>query len=60
MNGCDKMNNAILSSLLKDYERKRLYAEKDLENRKNKLYSENPRLQEIDDELSKIGISTAK
>ena len=54
------MNSAILSTLLKDYERKRLYAEKDLEIRKNKLYTENPRLQEIDDELSKIGISTAK
>ena len=54
------MNNAILSTLLKDYERKRLFAEKDLETRKNKLYIDNPRLQEIDDELSKIGISTAK
>lgn len=54
------MNNAILSTLLKEYERKRLSAEKDLEIRKNKLYLEHPRLQEIDDELSKIGISTAK
>ena len=54
------MNNSILSALLKDYERKRSNAEKDLEIRKNKLYVENPRLQEIDDELSKIGISTAK
>lgn len=54
------MNNLILSTLLKEYERKRLSAEKDLEVRKNKLYFDNPRLQEIDDELSKIGISTAK
>ncbi len=54
------MNNAILTSLLKDYERKRLYAEKDLEERKKNLYLENPRLQEIDNELSKIGISCAK
>ena len=54
------MSNAVLSSILKDYERKRLSAQKDLEYRKNKLYSENPRLQEIDDELSKTGISTAK
>ena len=54
------MNNLILSTLLKNYERKRLSAEKDLEIRKNKLYLDNPRLQEIDDELSKIGISTAK
>lgn len=54
------MSNAVLSSILKDYERKRLSAQKDLEYRKNKLYYENPRLQEIDDELSKAGISTAK
>ena len=54
------MSNAILSSILKNYERKRLSAQKDLEYRKNKLYSENPRLQEIDDQLSKAGISTAK
>ena len=54
------MNSAILSELLKTYEQKRLTAEKDLEIRKNKLYMDNPRLQEIDDELSKLGISTAK
>ncbi|MBR2588588.1 MAG: ATP-binding protein [Bacilli bacterium] len=54
------MNNIILANLLKEYEKKRLSAEKDLEERKNKLYTENPRLQEIDDELTKIGISTAK
>ncbi|MBR2240650.1 MAG: ATP-binding protein [Clostridia bacterium] len=54
------MNSTILSNLLKDYERKRLFAEKDLEKRKEKLYLDNPRLQEIDDELSKLGISTAK
>ena len=54
------MNTSILSSLLKEYERKRTNAEKDLEIRKNKLYTANHRLQEIDDELSKIGISTAK
>ena len=54
------MNSTILSNLLKNYERKRLFAEKDLEKRKEKLYLDNPRLQEIDDELSKLGISTAK
>lgn len=54
------MNSTILTNLLKDYERKRINAEKDLEYRKNKLYLDNPRLQEIDNELSKIGISTAK
>ncbi len=54
------MNSAILTNILKEYERKRYLAEKDLEERKQKLYEENPRLQEIDNELSKIGISTAK
>ena len=54
------MNNLILSTLLKDYERKRLNAEKDLELRRKNLYKQNPRLQDIDDELSKLGISTAK
>lgn len=54
------VDNSILSSLLKKYEQKRLFAEKDLEVRKNKLYFENPRLQDIDDELTRVGISTAK
>lgn len=54
------MNNSILTNILKEYERKRNFAEKDLENRKQKLYAENPRLEEIDEELSKIGIATAK
>lgn len=54
------VDNSILSNLLKKYDQKRLLAEKDLEARKNKLYNENPRLQDIDDELTKVGISTAK
>ena len=54
------VDSSILSNLLKKYEQKRLFAEKDLEVRKNKLYFENPRLQDIDDELTRVGISTAK
>ena len=54
------MNSAILTNILKDYERKRNFAEKELEERKQKLYEENPRLQEIETELSKLGIATAK
>ena len=54
------MNTTILTDILKKYEQKRLQAEKDFEQRKEKLYLANPRLQEIDDELSKLGISTAK
>ncbi|MCR5146370.1 MAG: ATP-binding protein [Clostridia bacterium] len=54
------VDNSVLSALLKKYEQKRLFAEKDLEVRKNKLYFENPRMQDIDDELTRVGISTAK
>ena len=54
------MNSAILTNILKEYEHKRNTGEKDLEERKRTLYEENPRLQEIDNELSKLGISTAK
>ena len=54
------MNSAILTNILREYEHKRNQAEKDLEERKNNLYNQNPRLQEIDNELSKLGISTAK
>lgn len=54
------MNSAILTNILKDYERKRNQAEKDLDERKQQLYAENSRLQEIDTELSKLGIATAK
>lgn len=54
------MNNTILTNILKEYDRKRLYAEKELEERKEKLYSENPKLEELDNELSKIGIQTAR
>lgn len=54
------MNNAILSDILKKYDKKRLLAEKDLDLRKEKLYTENPRLEEIDLELTKLGISAAK
>lgn len=54
------VDNSILSTLIKKYDQKRLLAEKDLEARKNKLYNDNPRLQDIDDELTRVGISTAK
>jgi DNA replication protein DnaC len=54
------LNSAILTNILKEYEHKRNQAEKDLEERKKELYEKNPRLQEIDNELSKLGISTAK
>ena len=54
------MSNEILDSLLKDYEQKKLNAELDLEKRKEKLYSEVPRLQKIEDDLNNFAIMTAK
>jgi DNA replication protein DnaC len=54
------MANEILDSLLKEYEQKKLKAEIDLEKRKEILYKLIPRLEEIDSELSFLGINTAK
>ena len=54
------MANDILISLLKEYDQKRLKAEHDLEIRKQNLYNLIPRLKEIDNELNKSAIATAK
>ena len=54
------MANEALNSLLKEYEQKKLDAELDLEERKKNLYKLIPRLEQIDAELSTLGISTAK
>lgn len=54
------MANEILSSLLKEYEQKRIMAEMDLERRKEKLYKTVPRLAAIEEELSKYAINIAK
>lgn len=54
------MSNEILNSLLKEYEKKKLDAELDLDKRKYNLYKLIPRLQEIDDELNSYAINTAK
>ena len=54
------MSNEILNSLLKEYSKKKLKAQLDLDNRKKDLYKKIPRLMEIEDELNSIGISTAK
>ena len=54
------MANDVLISLLKEYERKRLNAENELELRKKQLYDLIPRLREIDNELNNMAISTAK
>lgn len=53
-------DSIVLKDLLKDYDLKRSKAIVDADNRKKELYSNLPRLQEIDDELNKYAIDTAK
>jgi len=54
------MDNSYLKNILKEYEQKRLNADRDLALRKQTLYSKNPRLKQIDDELDNYAINTAK
>lgn len=54
------MSSDILNTLLKEYEQKKLKAELDLEKRKQNLYKQIPRLEQIDNELNKLAISTTK
>ena len=54
------MNSSNLKILLSEYERKRLNAIYNAEQRKFDLYAKHPELQEIDDELSKEAINISK
>ena len=54
------MNNVILKQLLNEYEQTRLQNIKDLDERKKEIYSQNPRLEEIEKELNLASISIAK
>lgn len=54
------MSNEILNSLLKEYDRKKLKAEINLNTKKENLYNSIPRLREIEDELNKFAIYSAK
>ena len=54
------MSNAILNSLLKEYDQKKINAEIDLEKRRQNLYKLLPRLEAIDNELHNFAITTAK
>lgn len=54
------MSNSTLHMLLQEYERNRTNAEYRSRDKKDKLYEEHPRLQEIELELSQISIATAK
>lgn len=54
------MKDTTLKTLLKEYEQKRVAASINLEKRVQKLYSSNPRLEEIEKELNHFAIHTAK
>lgn len=54
------MDNDILHSLLKEYDRKRIKSEIDLEKRKENLYKLIPELEEIEKEINSCAISNAK
>ncbi len=54
------MSNSTLKSLLIEYEKKRMNALKQAEQRKKDLYLQKPILHEIDDKLNSLAISTAK
>lgn len=54
------MNSSNLKTLLTEYEKKRMQAIYDAEQRKTELYKKEPKLQQIDDELSKTAINISK
>lgn len=54
------MSSSNLKTLLTEYDQKRIKAIYDAEQRKNNFYKTHPRLQEIDDELSKEAINISK
>lgn len=54
------MDNSLLKQVLHEYEEKRSKAILEAENRKKELMKVNPRLQEIENELSKNSIETSK
>lgn len=54
------MSSEILPTLLLEYDQKKRRAELDLETRRQELYFKIPRLQEIETELNKFAIDTAK
>lgn len=54
------MDSSTLKNLLIEYDRKKVSEEKQAEHRKQELYEKEPRLQEIENNLSKLAISTTK
>lgn len=54
------MASEILKSLLNEYSKNKIKAELDYEDRLNALYNKYPKLRQIEDELNKIAVSSAK
>ena len=54
------MNQTFLKQILQEYDLKRMQAIQDAEQRKKELLAVNPHLEEIENELSKISLQTAK
>lgn len=54
------MADTVLKNLLMQYDQKRFKAEHDADNRKQELYQKFPQLQQIDDRLTSLAISTSK
>ena len=54
------MDNSLLKQVLREYDEKRTRAIIEAENRKKELLKVNPKLLEIENELSKISIETSK
>lgn len=54
------MENSALKQLLTEYEKKRMHAVYEAKKRKEEIYSRIPRLQDIDDSLTKEAINTSK
>lgn len=54
------MDNSLLKQVLREYDNKRSQAILEAENRKKELLKVNPKLLEIENELSKVSIQTAK
>jgi len=54
------MNTSILKELLEEYEQKKIYAELEVEKKKQKLFSSNTDFKKIEDSLNKCGIELAR
>lgn len=54
------MNENTIRNILNSYEKKREYNELSLQNRKNSIYARIPEVKQIDELISKIGLTLAK